>query len=60
MDSATLMFYLAGASVFGVVLFATKDCWHKKINIKEDILNPLPIAIPLGALKIPLKKVDVI
>jgi hypothetical protein len=60
MDSATLMFYLAGISVFGVLLFVTKDCWHRKIKIKEDILKPLPIANPLRLLKIPLKKVDVI
>lgn len=60
MDSSMLMFYLAGASVFGVLLFATKDCWHRKINIKADIFEPLPIATPLEPLKIPFKKVDVI
>ena len=62
MDSTILMSYLAGISIFAVLLFATKDCWHRVIKIKEDILKPLAVVTPLGPLKIThiKKKVDVI
>ena len=61
MDSTMLMASLTAVSIFGVLLFATKNCWSKKVNFAiGNVIKEVPGIKFLGPLKVPSVKINLV